>query len=232
MRSWSDSDHTAPLSPIPFSDDPEDDPADPSDELPVSPSPSLPALDDDDLLLTPDDIDILDLPTSPSPDPISINILNATAPSFSPTPASPGPPLSFRSRYTTSMHRFKVHRAPKKIPRKVVISVLRGKVKQAYFKFGLKIPGTYKEAISPSNPDAPAWQLGMSSEVDDLSSLGAFQKGFFADSIDIPFSQVIRSMWVYDVKADGRKRPRLVARDDMMSDTDVYGDTYSPVVQL
>ena len=34
------------------------------------------------------------------------------------------------------------------------------------------------------------------------------------------------------LKADGHKRPRLVARGDMMSDSAIYDETFSPVVQL
>ena len=73
----------------------------------------------------------------------------------------------------------------------------------------------------------------MDSEVDGLTELGAFLKGLsLADLPEgVTRNDVIRSLWVFDVKPNGMEKSRLVARGDMQND-DYEDDKYSPVVQL
>ena len=73
----------------------------------------------------------------------------------------------------------------------------------------------------------------MDEEIRALSELGAFIKGLRLKDLpeDYDVSTIIRSIWVYDVKVDGRKRARFAARGDMEAD-DPEDDRYSPVAQM
>ena len=67
----------------------------------------------------------------------------------------------------------------------------------------------------------------MVKEIEALIEMGAFQRGFFTHSLPdgVTMQDIIRSIWVYDVKVDGRKRARFAARGDM-EDTDDGDDTH------
>ena len=133
----------------------------------------------------------------------------------------------------TKIRNFKIARRPKKIPRRVLIQVLKGKIKKAYFKYGVKVPESYGAAVAPHNPDSPDWVREMAAEIGDLSELGAFLKGLTIADLPEGFDiqDIIRSIWVFDVKIDGRKRARFAARGDMEKHAE-DDDNFSPVVQM
>jgi hypothetical protein len=105
------------------------------------------------------------------------------------------------------------------------------KFKKAFFKYGVKVPESYRMAISGTN--GPEWKLEMDKEVATLSELGAFLKGLTVNGLSTghQISDVIRSTWVYDVKVDGRKRARFAARGDVEAE-DPDSDNFSPVAQM
>jgi hypothetical protein len=81
--------------------------------------------------------------------------------------------------------------------------------------------------------DKEEWVAEMVKEIEALIEMGAFQRGFFTHSLPdgVTMQDIIRSIWVYDVKVDGRKRARFAARGDM-EDTDDGDDRHSPVTQM
>ena len=131
---------------------------------------------------------------------------------------------------------FKIARRPGKIPQRVVKKILmchaKGKqIKKAFFKFGTEMPSSYQDA--KKGKEWPAWKREMDEEITTLSDLGAFIKGLSMQDLPEGYdaSTVIRSIWVYDVKVDGRKRARFAARGDMEAE-DPDDDRYSPVAQM
>ena len=145
-------------------------------------------------------------------------------------------PHELASVLRTKIKNFKVARKPRKIPQRILVQVLKcvihkTKFKKSFYKYGVKVPESYRVAISGS--DGAEWKLEMDQETSTLSDLGAFLKGLSAK--DLPpgydISDVIRSIWVYDVKVDGRKRARFAARGDMEAE-DPESDNFSPVAQM
>ena len=145
-------------------------------------------------------------------------------------------PHELASVLRTKIKNFKVARKPRKIPQRILVQVLKcvihkTKFKKSFYKYGVKVPESYRVAISGS--DGAEWKLEMDQEISTLSDLGAFLKGLSAK--DLPpgydISDVIRSIWVYDVKVDGRKRARFAARGDMEAE-DPESDNFSPVAQM
>jgi hypothetical protein len=100
-------------------------------------------------------------------------------------------------------------------------------IKKAFFKFGTDLPASYKDA--KRGKEWPAWKREMDEEIKALSDLGAFITGLTIEDLPKGYdaSTVIRSIWVYDVKVDGRKRARFAARGDMGAE-DPDDDRYSP----
>ena len=114
-----------------------------------------------------------------------------------------------------------------------LVSVLRGKIKKAFFKYGVQVPESYRAATRLDNSERDGWILEMNNEIEALMELGAFKKGFHASRLPdgIELQDVIESIWVYDVKVDGRKRARFAARGDMETHQD-DDDNFSPVTQM
>ena len=78
-----------------------------------------------------------------------------------------------------------------------------------------------------------AWITEMKSGINALIGLGAFERGFLESTLPpgVSIDDVISSIWVFDVKVDGRKRTRLAARGDMEKHEDNSNDErHSPVV--
>jgi hypothetical protein len=145
-------------------------------------------------------------------------------------------PSSLETDETAAIMRLKIRtfvvsEKPRKIPRHVRVSVLRGEIKKEFFKYGTQVPPNYRAAMS--SPEAVQWKKEMDAEIQALSDLGAFKKGLTIRDLpaNCTANDVIRSMWVYDVKIDGRKRARFAARGDMETHAE-DDDNFSPVVQM
>ena len=126
--------------------------------------------------------------------------------------------------------KIKTHRRfnrPKKIPRRVIISVLRGKIKKSFFKYGVSVPDGYKDATRKDNIDRDDWIAEMTAEINGLSELNSFNKGFSRDTLPegVSIEDVIRSIWVYDVKVDSRKRARLALEETWKEMLQTKSDT-------
>ena len=132
---------------------------------------------------------------------------------------------------------YKISRKGKKIPRRIMMHVLKGKkIKEAFWKYGVQVPSSYKDATRSNNSERDQWIHEMLQEINTLTKLGAFEKGLCADTLPegASLADVIRSMWVYDVKIDGRKRARFVARGDMEThnEDETKESKTSPVGQM
>jgi hypothetical protein len=145
-------------------------------------------------------------------------------------------PSSLETDETAAVLRLKIRafviaEKPKKIPRHVCVAALRGQIKKEFFKCGTQVPPNYRAAMS--SPEAKAWIKEMDDEIKALSDLGAFRKGLTLSDLpsNVHARDVIRSIWVYDVKVDGRKRARFAARGDMETHTE-EDDNFSPVAQM
>jgi hypothetical protein len=106
---------------------------------------------------------------------------------------------------------------------------------ERFFKCGTQFPKSRKDAIDPTRTKNHKNRIRSmeGSEVEGLTELGAFLKGLsLADLPEgVTRDDVIRSLWVYDVKPNGTEKSRLVARGDMQNG-DYDDDKCSPVVQL
>jgi len=190
------------------------------EDLKDSEAESTEILKPEDIILTPEDAPERVLTETLKPEDITLKPGDA--------------PESVLESLRRHIHVCKLSRKPKKIPRRVVVQVLLGNVKTAYFKYGVRVPGSRKEALDPKRTkNHESWKRTMKEEVDGLTVLGAFLKGLYLSDLpnDVKPSDIISSLWVFDVKPNGTERSRLVARGDMQNG-DYDHDKFSPVVQL
>jgi len=136
------------------------------------------------------------------------------------------------SNFRTKISKLRVTQRPPKIPVAMVKKILKAGTK-ANVKFGQRLPKGYSDAINPNNPDSSDWKREMNKEIEALSDLGAFKKGL--SHKDLPegmaVDEIIDSIWVFDIKVDGRKRARFAARGDMEKNPN-NDDKFSPVAQM
>ena len=97
-------------------------------------------------------------------------------------------------------------------------------------KFGVAIPASAKDAIQLDKENGNSlWQDAMDKEVAQLMEYQTFKDGG-KDSPPPPGYQMIRVHFVFDCKADGRRKARLVAGGHMTSPP--KDSVYSSVVSL
>ena len=123
----------------------------------------------------------------------------------------------------------KVKRRQKRIPRRHVIEILKGKFRPYHVKYGLEVPGAHPFAHARSKGEeySRTWRQEEEEEIQYLTKLDAFIKGLSLQ--DIPEgTHVIRTLWAYDAKP--HPRARVVA--DGSQEQDHGNDTYSPVLKL
>ena len=86
---------------------------------------------------------------------------------------------------------------------------------QVRYKFSVQVPRTYDEAVQLDNENGNSfWQDGVRRELDQIFSYHSFRDlgiGVFPG----PEYKRIKVILVFDVKADGKRKGRLVARGDM-----------------
>ena len=146
--------------------------------------------------------------------------------------AAPSDGSSPRKTSRERLHEAKIARRRKRIPRRHVLSVLKGRFKPYHLKYGEDVPGAYRFAHAKSKGDAYSekWRVEESEEVGYLSGLDAFIKGLTVS--DLPEgtnkNQVLGTLWAYDAKP--KPRARLVA-DGSQEDT-AGVDTFSPVLKM
>ena len=98
------------------------------------------------------------------------------------------------------------------------------------FKFGVRVPRTYKEAMDLDLANGNnLWQEAIQKEIDQICEYNTFkpQPGMKQAP---PEYQFIRLHFVFDVKFDGRRKARLVAGGHMTFVPD--GEAYSSVVSI
>jgi hypothetical protein len=123
-------------------------------------------------------------------------------------------------------------RAPLKISRPHLVTMLKGQFKPYHLKYGIEVPGAYGFAHASSMGDdySQTWTVEELEEITTLSSDASFIKGL--TQMDLPpgmtSTDVIKTLWVYDAKPT-RRRARLVA-DGRTDPTEE--DTFSPVARV
>ena len=130
------------------------------------------------------------------------------------------------------LHEARVARRKKKIPRRVVLSVLKGRFRPYHLKYGEDVPGAYRFAHAKSMGEeySNKWRVEETEEVGYLTGLDAFIKGLTFDDVPtgITKDQVLGTLWAYDAKP--KPRARLVADGSQEDTTGV--DTFSPVLKM
>ena len=126
----------------------------------------------------------------------------------------------------------RVARRKKKIPRRVVISVLKGRFRPYHLKYGMDVPGAYRfaHAKSKGTEYSDIWRKEESEEIGYLTGLDAFIKGLKLEDLPdgVTKDQVLGTLWAHDAKP--KPRARLVADGSQEDTTGV--DTFSPVLKL
>ena len=101
---------------------------------------------------------------------------------------------------------------------------------QVRYKFGVRVPRNYSEAIVLDRESGTTfWQDGICRELDQLFSYRTFRD--LGDGVlPGPEYTKIKVRFVFDVKADGKRKGRLVARGDMTPEPEEA--VYSSVASL
>ena len=98
------------------------------------------------------------------------------------------------------------------------------------YKFGVRVPGTYCEALHLDRENGNTlWQDGIRRELDQLSSYCTFCD-IGVDVIPGNEYHRIKIRFIFDVKADGKRKGQLVAHGDMTPEPEK--SVYSQVTSL
>ena len=98
------------------------------------------------------------------------------------------------------------------------------------YKFGVRLPRTYAEAVQLDNENGNSfWQDGVRIELDQIFSYHTF-RDLGIGVLPGPEYKRIKVRLVFDVKADGKRKGRLVARGDMTPEPEE--SVYSSVASL
>ena len=145
-----------------------------------------------------------------------------------PSAGDPNTKKSLRKRLRDA----RVARRKKKIPRRVVLSVLKGKFRPCHLKYSIDVPGAYRfaHAKSKGTDYSDMWRKEESEEIGYLTGLDAFIKGLKLEDLPegVTKDQVLGTLWAHDAKP--KPRARLVADGSQEDTTGV--DTFSPVLKL
>ncbi len=111
----------------------------------------------------------------------------------------------------------------------VMAAKRKGQHNQVKYKFGVRVPRHYHEAIRLDKENGNTyWQDAIRTELEKLNHYNTFKDmGYKADAPD-GYTQVYIT-WSFDVKANGKRRARACLRGDLMPND---GSNYSSVASM